>query len=93
MSVAAILVLVVVGTCVLAAFVYAPKGWRTVVVNAVIGGLTLVIGLFESVQAMLPDKWAVYGVIAVNGGNVLLRWLTDTPMGKSTPELPPPPAR
>ena len=65
------------------AFYFAPKGWRTVAVNAVIPVLAGLAEVIPAIQVGLPDDWAVWGIITTNILNLVLRKLTDTKMGKA----------
>lgn len=66
----------------LAAFWFSPKGWRTVVVNAVAGGLAVSADLLSAVHDALPANWGFYAVIVVNCINIVLRRATTTPIGR-----------
>ena len=76
--------IVVAIAALVAAFYFAPKGWRTMVVNTVVVFLTGLSQSIEAVRDALPDEWAVYAVVAVNVMNLVLRWVTTTPVGKQS---------
>jgi hypothetical protein len=65
------------------------KGFRTVIFNAV-SAIVMVLGALLQYVDQLPitdGQAAMVGLastIAVNFGNTYLRWITTTPMGKST---------
>ncbi len=76
-----VLALAVVG------YFVAPKGWRTVVINALVGLpmlagqlLTLLAGFdFGAVMSPTAATWAL---LAVNAINIVMRNLTTTPLGE-----------
>ena len=57
------------------------KGWRTVAVN-ILATIIPILSLTEWV-AVLPKEYLPYYALAIALLNVLLRAITDTPMGKS----------
>ena len=68
------------------AWAFAPKGWRTVVANT-LAAVGVTIGPLLEHLASVPwhevmdKKTAFLIVLAVNAMNILLRKLTDSPMG------------
>ena len=56
------------------------KGWRTVAVNLLTIGGALLAGP-EMAQHVPPQ----YVIVAVGAINIVLRWLTTTPVGEAEP--------
>lgn len=79
MFVAAIIVAVL---AIGAAFYFAPKGWRTAAINVVIGLLTVLSQLIPAIQVALPYEFYGWALAATNIINLILRRITDTPIGK-----------
>ena len=65
------------------AFRFAPKGWRTIVANAVVLLFVPLVEIVPAVQAALPDTWSVWAIAGVNVMNMWLRKITTTAIGKS----------
>lgn len=57
------------------------KGWRTIVFN-ILSGALLIMSLPEFV-AVLPPEWASWIALANVVGNMALRGMTTTPIGRS----------
>lgn len=68
------------------------KGWRTIIFNAVIAALAALdmlapvllnlMGMPE-VQAIVPAAWRPWWVLVLALGNLWLRRVTTTPVGRS----------
>lgn len=56
------------------------KGWRTVG----FAGLTALIAFLSmpEFQAVVPKEYLPWVLLAVAMGNIFLRWITTTPMGR-----------
>lgn len=83
----AILILALVAAAALAAFLFAPKGWRTVFVNGVLGLLALAgelvsYGLGFDWKTVVPAEYAPWALLALNLLNIVLRKVTTSPMGQ-----------
>lgn len=70
------------------------KGYRTVIFNALAAVVVIVLELapvimpllgMAEVQALIPDAWLAWYLLAVALGNMALRAVTDTPVGKDRP--------
>lgn len=68
------------------------KGWRTIIWNAAFGVLTVIVPLAAYLSSfnwsgIVSQKTALVIALAMNviniAGNIVLRALTDTPIGKS----------
>lgn len=64
------------------------RGWRTLIVNTVLGLVPLVIALVDASQqaniaAYLPKEWMLYYSILITLVNGWLRTITTTPVGKA----------
>ena len=66
------------------------KGWRTVIVNALalvlsamvwVGPEIINVLLHTDLEPLLPDGYAPLVVLGLSVVNVILRKLTDTPLG------------
>lgn len=55
------------------------KGWRTVGFN--VATVILAILAAPEFQAVLPEGWERWALMAVAVGNIILRAVTTTPMG------------
>jgi hypothetical protein len=58
------------------------KGWRTLLFNA--AGAVLSVLIAFDWDTVLPAKYVGAGAIIVFAANMGLRYITDTPVGKST---------
>jgi hypothetical protein len=58
------------------------KGWRTLLFNA--AGAVLGVLIAFDWDTVLPAKYVGAGAIIVFAANMGLRYITDTPVGKST---------
>ncbi len=81
-----IVVAVVVIIALLGAY-FAPKGWRTVTVNVLLGAVTLVTPVLDYLvvfdfDTFMSPKNAAVALLAVNVVNLVLRNMTKTPLGK-----------
>ena len=56
------------------------KGWKTIIFN-VLSGATVLLG-GEQVVSVLGPQWTAFIIAAVN---IVLRYLTTTPVGSSEP--------
>lgn len=82
--------LLAIVVAVAAAFWFAPKGWRTIVVNAFVALGAAVPSIVDylvnggvNVAELVPAGMAVWIVPALSILNMVLRRITTTPMGKS----------
>jgi hypothetical protein len=63
------------------------KGWRTIIINAVIGGAALLLTVIDSLQGvdiapLLPPQWTPRVIAGMAVAGVLLRLITTGPVGK-----------
>lgn len=58
------------------------RGWRTLASNGLVAFLS-VLELAE-VLAVLPGEWLPWFMLGLAMTNMLLRWLTTTPVGRAT---------
>lgn len=79
----------VITAAVTAAFIIAPKGWRTIFVNAAVAiGAVIpaivdyIVGGSVDLAALLPPGLSVYLIPALTILNMILRRMTTTPIGK-----------
>ena len=68
------------------AFLLKLKGWRTIIVNAVIGLPALVLALLDELKAvdispLLPPSFGVKIIAAMTVAAIVLRFLTTGPVG------------
>lgn len=70
------------------------KGYRTLIFNALAALPVLALELLPVIvpllglpelRAVLPEGWLPWWVLAVTLGNMALRAVTDTPVGKDAP--------
>jgi hypothetical protein len=56
------------------------KGYRTIIFNV----LAMLVPIFSLTEwhAILPPEWSAYWMLAVGVGNVILRSITTTPVGR-----------
>lgn len=68
------------------------KGWRTVFFNAAaalpvialeLAPVVLPVMSLPELQAVLPQGWLPWWILGVTLGNMALRAVTDTPLGKA----------
>lgn len=59
------------------------KGWRTVMFN-ILGMATL--AATSEYAAVIPPKAQPYVALGITVGNIVLRTVTTTPIGQSTPK-------
>jgi hypothetical protein len=67
------------------------KGWRTVIANAFMGAVPLVLLLLAYLQTLdVSSVFSPVGVlvytVAVNVVNIALRYITTTPVGSQEPQ-------
>lgn len=56
------------------------KGWRTIAFN-VVSAILPIMELTE-LRDVIPEQWVLYYVLAVAVGNIYLRTVTTTPIGR-----------
>ena len=70
------------------------KGYRTLIFNALAAlpivflellPVILPVLSLPELRAILPEAWLPWWVLAIAVGNMALRSVTDTPVGKDTP--------
>jgi len=57
------------------------KGWRTVAFNV----LSMVLPILEMTEVMdvIPDDWLIWYSLGIALANLLLRYVTTTPVGQN----------
>lgn len=68
-------------------YLFAPKGWRTVVVNGLVGGSTAIVAVLDLLagydfSAIMTPENAAGAMLYVNVLNVVLRAITTSPLGR-----------
>lgn len=58
------------------------KGWRTIAFN-VLSGAVLLLAMPEFI-AVLPPEWVPWAALGNVLGNVALRYITTTPIGRKS---------
>lgn len=64
------------------------KGWRTIIFN--IATLIVMAGGYLTDTVKDPNT-LIWVIVAVNIANLILRYMTTTPVGNPPPEIPPAP--
>lgn len=83
----AIVALMLAGVALAAAYVFAPKGWRTVVFNAMAAVLLAAPELVDQLTgvdwaSLLGDRYGPFVAAAFSLGNIVLRFSTTTAIGR-----------
>lgn len=81
--------LLVIVAAVIAAFILAPKGWRTIFVNIAVAigavipaAIDYLIGGSVDLAELLPPSLSIYLIPGLTVLNMILRRITTTPIGK-----------